>query len=120
MKRELSEKQKLFLEVLFGPEARGDVVKAKLLAGYCPTYSTNLLVASLEDEIIEATRKYLSRSAPKAVMAIESGLDDPTQLGFNNRLAAAKDLLDRAGVVKTEKVDVAGGVFILPPKNKEE
>ena len=110
--------QQLFLEVLFGDEARGDVVKAKVLAGYSPSYSTTALVASLEEEIIDATRKFLSRAAPKAAMAIESGLDDPVQLGFGNRMAAAKDLLDRAGIMKTERVDVSGGVFILPPKEE--
>jgi hypothetical protein len=33
-------------------------------------------------------------------------------------MAAAGQILDRAGVVKTEKVNVesSGGLFILPPK----
>jgi aspartate 1-decarboxylase len=38
-------------------------------------------------------------------------------------MSAAKDLLDRAGLVKTEKVQVennTGGVMILPAKEREE
>ncbi len=34
------------------------------------------------------------------------GIDDPTELGIKEKLAAAKDLLDRSGVVKTEKLEV--------------
>jgi len=38
----------------------------------------------------------------------------------NNKLAAAQTILDRAGVVKTDKLDVnhnvSGGIFILPEK----
>jgi len=39
----------------------------------------------------------------------------------NNKLQAAQTILDRAGVVKTDKVDinhnVSGGIFILPEKH---
>jgi hypothetical protein len=40
-------------------------------------------------------------------------------LGIKDKMAAAKDLLDRAGLGKVEKVDVSsssGGIFYLPPK----
>jgi hypothetical protein len=50
-----------------------------------------------------------------------SGVDDPTQLGIRDRLSAAKELLDRTGLIKTEKVQVeaSNGVMLMPPKNKE-
>ena len=120
MARELTEKQKAFLDVLFSDEAKGDVVKAKVLAGYSPDYSTTQLVASLRNEIIEATNQFLARVAPKAVMSIAGVLDNPTELGLSYKIAAAKDLLDRAGVVKTERIEVSNGLFILPPKEKED
>lgn len=116
-KRELTEQQKKFLDVLFGDEAKGNVVKAKILAGYSPEFTTSRLVESLEAEILEATKKYLSRVAPKAVMALSGALDDPTELGLSHKIAAAKDLLDRAGISKTEKVEVSNGMFILPPRD---
>ncbi len=107
-KRELSERQKKFLEVLFD-KANGDPVQAKLLAGYSEHSATSSIVASMKDE-----------NAPKAAVAMVSGIDDPTQLGIRDRLGAAKELLDRVGLIKTEKVQVeaSGGVMLLPPKKK--
>ena len=51
-------------------------------------------------------------------MALAGALNDPTQLGLKEKMAAAKDLLDRAGLGKVEKMEVtgSGGVFYLPPK----
>jgi hypothetical protein len=48
-------------------------------------------------------------------------MDDPAQIGTKEILASAKDLLDRAGLAKTEKMEIkaAGGLFILPPKEVE-
>lgn len=117
MAKNLTDKQRMFLEVLFD-EAGGDVVAAKKLAGYAPESSTAAIVESLKDEIAEKTRTYFARTAPKAAMAMVGALYDPTELGIKDKMAAAKDLLDRAGLGKTEKVDVtsSGGVFYLPPK----
>ena len=118
MARNLTPNQQKFLEVLFD-EAGGDVVSAKKMAGYSETTPTRLIVESLKDEISEATRSYFSRTAPKAAMAMVSALSDPTELGIKDKMAAAKDLLDRAGLGKIEKVDVSssgGGIFYLPPK----
>ena len=118
MARQLTENQQKFLEVLFD-EAAGDVVRAKQLAGYSDNTPTRLIVESLKDEIASATRTHFARSAPKAVMALVGALNDPTELGIKEKMAAAKDLLDRAGLGKIDKVDVTsngGGIFYLPPK----
>ena len=117
MSRELTERQKTFLQVLFDG-AGGDVKQAKVLAGYSENSSTTDIVNSLRKEIMEATESYMARNAPKAAVAMVSGVDDPTQLGIRDRLSASKELLDRVGLVKTEKVQVeaSGGVMILPPK----
>ena len=47
---------------------------------------------------------------------------EPTQLGIRDKLSAAKELLDRTGLVKTEKMQVesTGGVMLMPPKKQEE
>ena len=118
MARQLTENQQKFLEVLFD-EAAGDVVLAKKIAGYSENTPTRLIVEALKDEIADATRTHFSRSAPKAVMALVGALSDPTELGIKEKMVAAKDLLDRAGLGKVDKVDVSsssGGVFILPSK----
>jgi len=118
MARALTEKQQRFLEVLFD-EAGGDVVAAKKLAGYGDNSSTTAIVEALKDEIADKTRTYFARTAPKAAMAMVGALYDPTELGIKDKMSAAKDLLDRAGLGKVDKVDVSsssGGIFYLPPK----
>ena len=117
MSRELTERQQKFLAVLFD-EAGGDVVAAKKLAGYAETSSTTEIVKSMKDEILEATQLFMSRNAPKAAMAMVGGLYDPTELGIRDKMSAAKELLDRTGLVKTEKmqVEATGGVVLMPPK----
>ena len=118
MARALTEKQQRFLDVLFD-EANGDAVAAKKLAGYDPTSGTSAIVETLKDEIGEKTRSYFARMAPKAAMSMVGALYDPTELGIKEKMVAAKDLLDRAGLGKVDKIDVgssSGGVFILPSK----
>jgi len=121
MSKKLNEKQQLFMQVLFD-EAEGDVVQAKKLAGYSDGTATRVVVEGLKDEIFEATKTYMSRLGPKAAVAYGSALMDPTQLGIKEKMAAAGQILDRAGVVKTEKVAVeaSGGLFILPPKESTD
>lgn len=117
MARKLNERQQKFLEILF-EEAGGDVVTAKKLAGYSETSSTTAIVKGLKEEILEATQMYMARNAPKAAMAVTGALYDPTELGIRDKMAAAKELLDRTGLIKTEKVQVeaAGGVMLMPAK----
>ena len=55
-------------------------------------------------------------------MAIVGVIDDPVEMGTRDRLAAAKDVLDRIGVSKTDKIEVKApqGIFILPRKNDDK
>jgi len=117
MTKVLNEKQQKFMAVLFDG-ANGDVVIAKKMAGYADTTATSDVIKGLKDEIAEATKEYMARVAPKAVVAMGNALVDPTELGIRDKMTAAKDLLDRAGFMKTEKINVesSGGVFVLPAK----
>jgi hypothetical protein len=117
MARQLTERQQKFLDVLFD-EAGGEMVAAKKLAGYADTSSTNEIVKGIKEEILEATQMYMARNAPKAAMAMTGALYDPTELGIRDKMSAAKELLDRVGLVKTEKmqVEASGGVMLMPPK----
>jgi hypothetical protein len=117
MARQLTEKQQKLLDVLFD-EAGGDIVAAKKLAGYADTSSTAEIVKGIKEEILEATQMFMARNAPKAAMAMVGGLYDPTELGIRDKMSAAKELLDRTGLVKTEKmqVEASGGVMLMPPK----
>ena len=122
------DKQELFIEYLFMAEedggAGGNPHKAKHLAGYNPGYSTRALLAtkSMQEAIEKATKDYFTQVAPESVMAMLSILRDPARPGSANRLNAAKELLDRGGFVKTEKMEVTtgGGLFILPAKEESD
>ena len=117
MARQLTEKQQKLLDVLFD-EAGGDIVQAKKLAGYADTSSTAEIVKGIKEEILDATQMYMARNAPRAAIAMVGGLLDPTELGIRDKMSAAKELLDRTGLVKTEKmqVEASGGVMLMPPK----
>tara|TARA_R100001015_G_C4632172_1_gene195392 strand:- start:3487 stop:3858 length:372 start_codon:yes stop_codon:yes gene_type:complete len=121
MTKQLTEKQQKLLEVLFD-KANGDVILAKKLAGYADSSNTSDIIRSIKDEISEATKEYLARVAPRAAYSMANALNDPTELGIRDKMTAAKDLLDRTGYSKTEKMEVnlPNGVFILPPKNDNE
>jgi hypothetical protein len=121
MARTLTDKQQKLLAVLFD-EAGGDIVAAKKLAGYSDATSSTEVINSLKEEILDATSAYMARNAPKAAMAMVGALYDPTELGIRDKMSAAKELLDRTGLVKTEKmqVEAKGGVMLMPPKQMDE
>jgi hypothetical protein len=121
MTRQYTENQVKFLDVLFD-EAGGDVATAKKLAGYADGTSTTVVVKSLKEEILEATQQYMARNAPKAAVAMAGALLDPTELGLRDKMSAAKELLDRTGLIKTEKIQVeaSGGVMLMPPKKQSD
>ena len=117
MARKLTERQQKFLDALFA-EANGSIKDAKIIAGYSPNTNNHEIIKSMKEEILEATQTYMASNAPLAAMAMVGGLYDPTELGIRDKMTAAKDLLDRAGHIKTEKVNVesSGGLFVLPAK----
>ena len=121
MARELTERQQKFLAVLMD-EAGGDISTAKIMAGYSANTANLEVTNSLKEEIIDVTHSYLARNVPKAAMAMVGALYDPTELGIRDKMAAAKELLDRTGLVKTEKVQIEakGGVMLMPAKNPTE
>ena len=121
MARTLTERQQKFLDVLF-EEANGDAITAKRLAGYSDNTPTSEVVSAIKDEILERTNLYLARSAPRAAVAMVQAIVDPTELGIKEKMNAAREVLDRTGLVKTEKVQVeaTNGLMILPPKDAEK
>ena len=118
--KELTTQQKTFIDLLFG-EAKGNPKKAGELAGYSE-HSYPKVIKSLKDEIIERAEYSLALHSAKAVKGLVDALDeDGMTPGANIRMEAAKQILDRVGLVKREKVainaQVAHGIFILPPKD---
>ena len=117
--RELTEQQQTFLTALFG-EAEGSPKKAGEIAGYAQN-SYPKVVKALKEEILERAEYSLALNSAKAVKGLVDALDEDGKTpGVNIRMEAAKQILDRVGLVKKEKIDinakVAHGIFVLPAK----
>lgn len=114
----LDERQRSFLDYLSG-EAKGDIIKAKKLAGYSDNYRTTKLISSLKEHIIRVAEEMLAANAIKAVVGLSDVIDQPGVLGAANKVSAAKEILDRAGLAKKEQKDInvkIEGILILPAK----
>lgn len=119
MERQLTDKQKLFLAYLAN-EAKGDVRTAMRLSGYSDNTGISDIINSLTDEIIDISKKLMAANSVKAAVKMSGVLDDPSALGNDRLITAAKEILDRAGVVKKEQeaqVIKADNIYILPPKD---
>lgn len=118
-KKELTDNQKLFLDVLF-EEAGGDPNVAKKLAGYSETSSTSAIVSALSEEIVERSFKYLAGSAPRAIQELLGIMNKPDQKGAMTKLKAVSEILNRAGVKeRTGDINIKlpeSGIAILPAK----
>ena len=114
-------KQEAFLVALAGP-AKGDLRVAIDMADYAAGTAISDVVKPLKDDIILIAKEMLALHSVRAAMAIVDVVEDPAQIAGKEKLAAARELLDRAGIVKMEHVVVEGRVnnlFILP-SNEEE
>tara|TARA_R110000824_G_scaffold242902_1_gene431539 strand:+ start:127 stop:558 length:432 start_codon:yes stop_codon:yes gene_type:complete len=120
-KKNLTDSQEKFLDALFG-EAQGNPKKAGELAGYS-SHSYPKVLRNLKQEIVSRAENYLAIHSAKAATKMVNMLDeDGTTPHANIRLEAAKQILDRIGIIKKEQVDInmkaAHGIFILPAKDK--
>lgn len=119
MAKKLTEKQEAFLSALAG-EAKGNMRQAMKMAGYADNTRVDEVYKALVDEIIEVAKQLLAANSIKAAVSLSDALDNPGRLGTNNMISAAKEVLDRAGIIKKEmqqqeiKVD---NLYILPPKD---
>ena len=121
-KKQLTDMQSLFLELLMTPECKGNIRLAMKEAGYADTTSISSVVGPLQKEINEKASMMLAMNAPKAAYSMSEVLDNPEAMGARNSIAAAAQILDRTGLIKKEQVEVnntGGAMFILPPKNDD-
>jgi len=120
-KKSLTDTQEKFLDALFG-EAKGNPKKAGELAGYSD-HSYPKVVRSLKSEIVSRAEGYLATHSAKAATKMVDMLEeDGTTPHAAIRLEAAKQILDRIGIAKKEKIDInmkaVHGLFILPAKEE--
>jgi hypothetical protein len=121
--KSLTDTQEKFLDALFG-EAQGNPRRAGELAGYSE-HSYPKVLRNLKDEIVKRAENYLAIHSAKAATKMVNMLDeDGTTPHASIRMEAAKQILDRIGIVKKDQLDVnmnlKHGMFILPAKDEVE
>lgn len=117
-----TELQEKFMDCLF--ENGGNKRQAIKDAGYhYKTPISKVMTEKVTAEIIRRAQQELSSTAPKAVLKLEGVLDDPTKPGNREVLQAAKEVLDRVGLAREERVkheiETPNAIFVLPPKKEE-
>jgi|TARA_R110000822_G_scaffold3428_1_gene15118 hypothetical protein len=122
-KKSLTATQEKFLDALFG-EAQGSPRRAGELAGYSE-HSYPKVLRNLKDEIVKRAENYLAIHSAKAATKMVNMLDeDGTTPHASIRMEAAKQILDRIGIVKKDQLDVnmnlKHGLFILPAKEEPQ
>ena len=120
MKKELTVKQKTFLDSLI--ECDGNAKQAAELAGYAEGSYTSV-VKSLKKEILDISEGILAQNAPKAAMKLVNIMDSDEPIPQANiRLQAVQTLLARVGLSNTDKLNLnvegSNGIFILPAKSE--
>ena len=119
--KSLTDTQEKFLDALFG-EAQGNPKRAGELAGYSE-HSYPKVLRNLKDEIVKRAENYLAIHSAKAATKMVNMLEeDGTTPHASIRMEAAKQILDRIGLVKKDQLDInmkaVHGMFILPAKDE--
>jgi hypothetical protein len=118
----LNEQQELFLELLFDENISSPQEAAKL-AGYKAPVSTIVKSKEMSKAILERTQQFTALHAPHAIMTLIDATKNPEKKGIMNAITASKELLDRGGLVRKDKLEVettvVQPVVQLPELNKE-
>lgn len=118
--RDYTPKQKKFLTE-YAKNNFTNPKEAAEKAGYTTHYWS--MIHSLKEDIKEIAEALMVGAAPEAASTVYAILSSDKPIpAAQTKLAAAKEILDRAGVIKTEKVDhnhqVSGGLFLIPAKTE--
>jgi hypothetical protein len=122
MAKVLTDQEVAFIELLFDPELKGNASLAKRAAGYSESTKASTLISKLSDEILAYGEKVLVSHTPRAIIEMVNIFDSPTHPNTKDVLNVAKEILDRAGLAKKDKIQVdhtgISNVFYLPEKKK--
>lgn len=122
MPKSLTDQEQSFIENLFDPQYKGVAAAAARAAGYPATTKPSTLISRLSNEILAYGEKVLVSHTPRAIMEMVKIFDDPTHPNTKDVIAVAKEIMDRAGLSKKDKLQVENtglsNVFVLPPKKE--
>lgn len=117
--KELSVEHQAFIDALL--TTRGNVTKAAELTGFSVQYGYRLMKL-LREHIIATAEEVLALHAIRATNVLIDGMEGDLEIGANNQIESAKQVLDRIGLVKKDKVEIsgpAGGIFLFPEKRND-
>lgn len=118
--KEATSQEQLFLDYLFDGEQINNPNEAKRLAGYPDNYPILKIMKSVQKELIDRMDCAATMYTPQAFMGLIGLLNEPETPGIKLKLQTLLEILDRGGVVKKEKSEVAqqapSFMFILPSK----
>lgn len=117
------ERQANLIDILYDDEFKGTFKDAMTLAGYPPTTPMHVVKKAIAKPLIERGDIEMAAGTPQSIKRLLKILEDPELPGAKVLLAAVQTWLDRAGIVKKEKLEIEhtapNGVVFLPPKNNE-
>lgn len=127
-----SEQQKKFFEYLVeGTTDDNGVFKfntpkeAAAKAGYSQYESVYHIIRKYKDYYLNRLNEKMLLHLPKAMEVQINAMDyDGKQIGLEQRQKAAMDIMDRAGLIKKDKLEITAsggaGIFILPAKDVDK
>lgn len=116
----LNPQQEMFLDYLFSGTDIMHPDEAKQRAGYPKNYPVIKIIKGIQKELLERADEYLAMHTPAGVTGLVNIMNNPHDPGNKIKLQAIIEILDRGGVVKKEKAEVAAPtqnfIFTLPSK----
>lgn len=114
--------QKEFLRELADPANKGDIRKCMTAAGYHEKANMDHLISGLKSEILDIAERVLAAHAVQASMAMAGVIsDDVLAPDVKERMAAMREVMDRAGVIKKDGMKLGDGqgaaIVFLPAKD---
>ena len=121
-KKELNEKQKVFVEALV---ANGGNVSAALVEADYSESSRTHLMKNLSEEIIERAQSVLAANSIRAATNLVNAMDEDGSVPRSDvRLKAAESVLNRVGVGRKDTVEhnvtALHGIVLLPSKSSQK
>lgn len=120
MEKQLTDKQEKLFELLNKPEYIKNPRAALDLAGYSKNSEVADVLEGLKDVLLKSAESTLLLHVLGCIESIIEVRDNPFATGAKAKLDAATQILDRAGLIKKDKLEiehkVPSGILILPQK----
>lgn len=126
----LTDKQRIFLEVLFDEVDKGvpqddAMATAHKAAGYAETTHPRIILSQLREEINKRAEIELAMTLPTVIHKVKKVLkSEDEEMNSKAVLDAAAFISDRAGLIKKDQSTVTikaeQGIIVMPPKKTED